>query len=150
VFVKRQQEFRRLGGDLAGTLLETFSDEDVQRGLDQITAARLDAVVVSDAGGLIAKNRPIIRHLIATRTPGIFAWPLLAKLGALLAYGSAPGQGYPDMAERLDLVMNGVRPGDIPIAQPTRFVLALNLQTAKAMNLEMPQSLLAAADEVIE
>ena len=87
-----------------------------------------------------------MNHRIGT----IMAWPETAKDGALVAYGPS----YPDMYLRVgsyvDRILKGAYPGDLPVQDPTKYVLAINLKTAQAVSISVPQSLLTQADEVIE
>jgi len=109
----------------------------------------LDGLVISDNGILLA-NRDAITALAARhRLPAIGAIEL-AVSGGLMAYGV----NFPEMFRRaavfVDKILKGVKPGDIPIEQATKFKLVLNLKTAKALGLDIPPILLARADEVIE
>jgi putative ABC transport system substrate-binding protein len=71
-------------------------------------------------------------------------------LGGLMAYAPDLGELAQRLADNVHQILNGTKPGDIPIYQPTRFQLAINLKTAKALGLTIPPSVLARADEVIE
>jgi putative ABC transport system substrate-binding protein len=93
----------------------------------------------------------LFRELIAELLPWISWWPDLVEKGqGLMAYAA----NFPDFAQRLaDLVgqiLNGARVADLPLAQPTKFILAINLKVAKALGLEIPPTLIAQADVVIE
>jgi putative ABC transport system substrate-binding protein len=82
--------------------------------------------------------------------PAIYQWPDMAAEGGLVAYGPPLGSDLSNLARQLVKVLNGSKPGDIPVEQPTTAALSVNLKTAKALGLTVPPSLLARADEVIE
>jgi putative ABC transport system substrate-binding protein len=84
------------------------------------------------------------------RLPAIFPYSESGKLGGLLAYGPDIAEGVRHVANQIAQILRGTSPGDIPFYQPTRFELVINLKTAKALGIEMPASLVARADEVIE
>jgi putative ABC transport system substrate-binding protein len=96
-------------------------------------------------------NRDLIIALAARyRVPTIFNDPLFAESGGLIAYGTDFVELFRQAAEYIDRVLKGDKPGELPIQQPTKYGLAINLKTAKALGLTIPPSLFARADEVIE
>lgn len=109
-------------------------------------------------GGLVALSNPILAgnyarvHALAAqyRLPAMYSYPIYARTGGLLSYGPDNVALIHDVARHVDKILRGAKPGDLPVQQPTRFVLAVNLKTAKAIGLTVPPSILARADEVIE
>jgi ABC-type uncharacterized transport system substrate-binding protein len=119
------------------------------------------AIGAAKAGGAEALNvlaSPLLhgnRHAIFARTtelhlPAIYQWPETAQEGGLLAYGPRFTEVFRQLARQLGKVFRGANPADLPIEQPTKFELVVNLRTAKAIGLDVPPTLLARADEVIE
>ena len=91
-----------------------------------------------------------IRQVTTLRLPSIYQWPEDAEDGALIAYGPRFTQIYRERARIVAKALRGTKPSDIPVEQPTRFELVINLKTAKALGLTIPSSILATADQVIE
>jgi putative ABC transport system substrate-binding protein len=104
------------------------------------------------ASALLFNNRQIIlARAAALALPAIYQWPTLPAEGALIGYGPRLERIYGDIFSRqLVKLLRGTKPADIPVEQPTKFELAVNLKTAKKLSLTIPNSLLATADEVIE
>jgi ABC-type uncharacterized transport system substrate-binding protein len=105
--------------------------------------------VVGDA--LTAANRMhIITLALGARLPTIFNTRDYVQAGGLMSYGPNFSDQFRRTAEIVDKILRGAKPGDIPVEQPTKFDLAVNLTTAKALGLTVPEIVLARADEVIE
>jgi len=117
----------------------------------------INAAQAAGAGGLNvlaaslfgSNSKTIIAHTSALRLPAIYMWPDFAELGALIAYGPSQTQVYRQVARMLAKVLRGAKPADLPVEQPTTFELAINLETAKAIDLTVPMNLLSRADKVI-
>ena len=84
------------------------------------------------------------------RVPTLYPYPELVEEGGLMAYGPRIRDHYHRGATYVDMILRGAKPTDLPIEQPTKYGLAINLKTAKALGLTIPPSLLARADQVIE
>ena len=125
---------------------------------EEITAA-IDAAKASGAAALNVLSSPLLygnRQLImdrvaALRLPAIYPWAEEAEEGGFLAYGPRVLQIFRElMAQQLVKLLRGVKPADIPVEQPTKFELVINLKTANAMGVTVPATLVARADKVIE
>jgi putative tryptophan/tyrosine transport system substrate-binding protein len=96
-------------------------------------------------------NRELIIALAASSgVPAIYPRPVFAESGGLIAYGADLAEQFRQAAGYIDRILKGANPGDLPVQQPTKFELAINVKTAKALGLNVPQSMLLLADEVIE
>jgi putative ABC transport system substrate-binding protein len=138
---------RTLG--LEVTPLEIRRAEDIAPAFETLKA-QADAVYVV-VNALVSANRTrIITLALGARLPTVFNTRDFVQAGALMSYGP----NYPDMfrraADLVDKILRGTKPEDIPVEQPTKFEFVVNLTTAKALGLEVPTTLLARADEVIE
>jgi putative tryptophan/tyrosine transport system substrate-binding protein len=91
-----------------------------------------------------------ISELTARRFPTGFAYREHVDAGGLLSYGPSIGRMPRDLATYVDRILKGAKPGDLPVEQPAKFELVINLKTAKALGLTIPPSLLLRADHVIE
>src|SRR5205823_5655224 len=95
------------------------------------------------ASSLLNRHRAqIIEHTAVTRLPAIYQWPEMAEEGGLIAYGPRFVTLYAQHALQTVKVLNGTEPADIPVEQPTKFELVVNLKTAKGLGLTIPPSLL--------
>jgi putative ABC transport system substrate-binding protein len=96
-------------------------------------------------------QHPLIVELVdKSRLPALYPWREYVEAGGLMAYGADLGEGGRRTADDVHDILNGAKPGDIPIYRPTKFELVVNLNAAKALGLTIPPALLAVADEVIE
>ena len=93
---------------------------------------------------------PIAELALQHRLPGVFTLREYAAAGGLMSYGPDFWAIWRQLAQQVDRILRGAKPGDLPMEQPSRFDLVLNLRTAKALGLAMPQPLLQRADELIE
>jgi ABC-type uncharacterized transport system substrate-binding protein len=121
---------------------------------DAIEAAKRDgaeALNVLASPLLFTNRRIILPHVATLRLPTIYEWAEVANEGGLFAYGPRLAQIYRDIMARLVVkILRGAKPEELPVEQPTQFELVINLKTAKTLNLTIPESLFARADEVIE
>jgi putative tryptophan/tyrosine transport system substrate-binding protein len=135
--------------------IEIFSRE--LRDLEDLPAAFGDArrdgaqAVIFMASNLTFGYRKEIAELeIANHLPSIHSFAVEVAGGSLMSYGLDMGESYRCTAPLADRILRGARPADLPVEDPTRFTLAVNMKTAKALGITLPQVILARADEVIE
>ena len=123
---------------------------DFPGALDAARAAGVDAVFVEPSRFTLAYARDLGRFAIERRLPAISAYDAFARAGGLMTYGPRLDLVAERAAAQIDRILRGARPAEIPVEQPTHFALILNLRTARALDLALPQSLLLRAAEVIE
>jgi ABC-type uncharacterized transport system substrate-binding protein len=124
---------------------------------EEIPAA-IDAAKASDAAALNVLESPIfygnrqiiMQSVAALRLPAIYSFPEEAEEGGFVAYGPRLFHMYELMAQQLVKLLRGIKPADIPVEQPTKFELVINLKTANALGITVPATLVARADKVIE
>jgi putative ABC transport system substrate-binding protein len=127
------------------------------RTADQVSE-RIEEAVKASAAGLLILEDPLIysvRGKIAafaarSQLPTMWVYRDSAESGGLMSYGPDRRQIYRRAAEYVDKILKGAKPADLPVEQPNKFELIINLKTAKALGLNVPPSLLARADELIE
>jgi ABC-type uncharacterized transport system substrate-binding protein len=122
-------------------------------------ASAIDAAKAADAGALnvlasalLFNNRNIIFDRVAMlRLPAVYQWPEMAEQGGLIGYGPSIVQLFRDILSRqLAKLLRGIKPADLPVEQPTRFALDINLRAAKAIDHDVPASIILRADKLIE
>jgi putative ABC transport system substrate-binding protein len=111
---------------------------------------RAAAVIVGGSALFFAERTRLIDLAAKHRLPAIFNERSYVQAGGFMSYGSDFAEGFRRAADYVDKILNGAKPADLPIEQPTKFELVINLKTAKALGLEMPTSILLRADEIIE
>jgi putative ABC transport system substrate-binding protein len=145
-----QEAGQRLEMSVIPMLLQESTPSEYQRVFAEIAQERPDAILVSDIGDLIPHRQLIVELVEKSRLPALCGYREFVEAGGLVAYEGDLGEAGRRMADEVHEILNGVKPGDIPIYQETKFALIINLKTAKAFGLVLPPALLAAADEVIE
>ena len=124
---------------------------EIERALDTLAPTANIGLVVLPVGPSMSAHRKLIIALAARhRLPAIYPFRYLAGAGGLLAYGPDTIDPHRRAAGYVDRILKGEKPADLPVQAPTKYEMAINLKTAKALGLEVPPSLLARADEVIE
>ena len=124
--------------------------DEIKRGFSAIKSAEAEAVIVVIDAFFDSQRRQIVELAARIRLPCVFARRQAVEAGGLLSYGPNLDDSYRRAASYVDKILKGTKPGDLPVEQPTKFELAINLRTAKALGLRIPQSLLFRADHVIE
>jgi putative ABC transport system substrate-binding protein len=136
-----------------GLSVESWPARDA-RELDQtlaaVAAAKVDALVVLADPVLGFERARIVDFATQKQIPGIYFWREFVEIGGLMSYGTSLSAMYRRAATYVDKILKGANPGDLPIEQPTTFEFVINLNTAKALGLTIPQPLLLRADEVIK
>lgn len=114
------------------------------------TGAKIGAIYVLPAPIFVDNEKRIAEFATKNRLPSVFHLPEFVRLGGLMAYGPDRVDLFRRAATYVDKILKGANPGDLPVEQPTKFELVINLKTAKAIGVTIPPTLLATADEVIE
>jgi putative ABC transport system substrate-binding protein len=139
---------RQLGVQLLS--LEVRSPNDLDQAFDDANRARTGALFVIQDPVIVANLRRIAGLAAKSRLPSIFQWSEFADAGGLAAYGPDRADLFRRAAAYVDKIFKGAKPGDLPVEQPTKFEMVINLRTAKALRITIPQSVLFRADRVIE
>jgi len=145
------QSVRTAAQALGVTLVLTeFLPHQYEDAFARISRAGAEAVFVSPGAVAYAGRALIADFASKVRLPSIFYYRESVELGGLMSYGANLADVWRRAASYVDKILNGAKPADLPVEQPTKFELVINLTTAKALGLSVPPSLLARADEVIE
>lgn len=130
-------------------VLEAQRLDELAGAFDAMTSQRAGAVLLPGDSVLYYYRKQIADLAIKNRLPAMFAPREFAEAGGLMAYGASTADLYRRAATYVDRILKGANPGDLSIEQPNRFELVINVKTAKALGITIPQSLLQRADEVI-
>ena len=123
---------------------------DVEPAFAAVVRDRNDAVLILPTPAILVRPQAVIDFAARHKIPAAYWWTDIVHLGGLMAYGIDWGDLMRRAGSYVDKIFKGAQPADLPIEQPTKFELLINLKTAKALGLTIPPSLLARADQVIE
>jgi putative ABC transport system substrate-binding protein len=129
---------------------EVRGREDFDRVFAAMVKQRPDGLYVLNSALMLANRNRIIGFALKRRLPSMHQSRTAVEAGGLMAYGVDPLDSYRRAAWIVDKILKGTKPADIPVEQPTKFELVINLKTAKALNLTIPQTVLFRADRVIK
>jgi len=130
------------------TWLYASDRASLEKAVDSLAKAPPDALFVTDSLA-VQHGAELIKRATVLRVPVVHFWPGTAEQGALLSYQADVQDNFRRAAGYVDQILRGAKPGDLPIFQPTRYTLIVNVKAARALGLTIPQSLLLRADEVI-
>ena len=131
-------------------LLEAPSAHDLSSAFDLAVRQRVDAILMFDCSSLHPSAARITELAMKNRLPALYPFSYYPEAGGLMSYGPSVKDAARRAAGYVDKILKGARPADLPVEQPTTFELIINLKTAVALKLKVPQSLLVRADQVIE
>jgi putative ABC transport system substrate-binding protein len=131
---------------------QAIAADDLQPELNMIAKARPDALLVYPDMVLSSHPRPkqLADFALKAKLPTMHAFRFYIDAGGLMSYGATQSEVYTSAAEQVAKILGGTPPGELPLRQATRFELVINNRTAKALGLDVPPTLLARAEEVIE
>jgi putative tryptophan/tyrosine transport system substrate-binding protein len=139
----------QLAGEATGMAIDPImihSTEELDAAFPAMKRSRPAAVIVQPS----LPTKRVAELALTYRIPAVCAWRDFAHDGGLASYFGAEGEMYQRAAVLVEKILNGAQPSELPVEQPTKFELVINLKTAKALGLDVPPTLLARADEVIE
>ena len=155
--VERTENSMLKGADVAARALgvrlqvvEARGPADIDRAFSDMTSARAGALTVFPNPMFTSERRRLVDLAAKNRLPAVYPWREFVDTGGLMAYGPNLADLFRRAATYVDKILKGAKPADLPVEQPTKFELVINLKTAKALGLEVPPLLIAQADELIE
>jgi putative ABC transport system substrate-binding protein len=131
-------------------ILRAGDPTEVERAFAAMTKGRAGALLMSEHPYLFSPRARVAELAAKHRFPTMVSFREFVERGALMSYGADLADLYRRAAAYVDKILKGAKPADLPVEQPTKFALVINLKTAKALGLTIPQSLLLRADQVIE
>jgi putative tryptophan/tyrosine transport system substrate-binding protein len=131
-------------------ILEVKSEQDIDAAFATIMQQRIGALIVQNEAYLNSRRDQIIALATRHAVPAVYAYREHTRAGGLISYGTDVNEMYRPAGVYVGRILKGAKPADLPVLQPTKFELIVNLKTAKALGLAIPESFLLRADEVIE
>ena len=150
-FIEPDSPIQAAAGKVGLALIPTLAStpEDLDMAFATISTQHADVLIVLGGVPHSTQRERIAELAIKIGMPTVFLARAYVQAGGLLSYGARTDDLYARPAAFVDKILRGINPGDLPIEQPTRFELAINLRTASALGISVPQSLLISADELV-
>jgi putative ABC transport system substrate-binding protein len=129
-------------------VVEASNPQDIENAFATMASERVGAVVVGSAPLFAVQRKQIADLALKYRLPSMFGSRIDVEVGGFMAFGGVRGENYLRSATYVDKILKGAKPGDLPVEQPTQFELVVNLNTAKALGVTVPQAVLTRADVI--
>jgi putative tryptophan/tyrosine transport system substrate-binding protein len=138
------------GGGQQLVVLGAAADQDFEPAFSTLTRQRVEGLVVAPDPFLDSQRERLVNLTISHSVPTIFQWREFVQAGGLISYGTSLAEAHRQVGIYSGKILRGARPADLPVVQPTKIELLVNLRTAKTLGLTVPTSILLRAEEVIE
>lgn len=148
-FLRQKDDIARALG-LELKVLQARDLKGLQDAFTTVAAARADAVMVLSDATFITNRREIVELVSRSRLPAVYPEREFVDVGGFIFYGASLADMYRHAADYADKILHGAKPSDLPIEQPTKLELVINLKAAKQLGLTIPQSLIVRADQVVQ
>ena len=132
------------------TVVEVHDDAEIERAISTMSREPDSGLFAMPDSFNMVHRRTIITLVDRYRLPAMYYFPFFAREGGLISYGPDEADMFRQAAGYVDRILKGAKASDLPVQQPTKFELVINMKTAKALGIDIPATLLAEADEVIE
>jgi putative ABC transport system substrate-binding protein len=147
-YVEVEAAVRKFGQQLV--ILKAGRDTEIDSAIGGLAERKVGALLVSADPLFLSRRDQLVALITRHAIPSIYEWRQFAEAGGLMSYGVDLVDAYRQAGVYVGKILGGAKPGDLPVLQPTKFEFVINLKTAKTLGLSVPNTMLVAADQVIE